>query len=196
MTSRNEPAVLTTLRLRDLPDGRWEAMEIPSGPDGWGRMADSYKEAADHLAKSAKDSFTYAMYGPPVLFLYRHYIELRLKALLVAAGELLDDPQTIPPEHYILSLWKRVRSLLLRISPESDGAWFTRADVVISDFDSLDPTSFAFRYPVDKKGTRTTSADLHIDPKVARQMIGELDILLNGAASQIAEYMGYKNEQY
>ena len=196
MPPRYDPTVLTTLRLRDLPDGRWEAMEIPSGPDAWDRMADSYKEAADRLAKAAKDSFTYAMYGPPVRFLYRHYIELRLKALLVAAGELLDAPQTIPPEHYILSLWKRVRAFLLQISPESDGAWFTRADIVISDFDSLDPTSFAFRYPVDKKGNPGRPPDLHIDPKVARQMIGELDILLSGAASQIAEYMGYKNDQY
>jgi hypothetical protein len=193
---RYEPTILTKLTLRDLPDGQNEAFEVPTGPDTWSRLADSYKEAADRLVEITKDSFTYAMHGPPVLFMYRHYIELRLKSLLLDAGELLDEPQDVPPLHYIRTLWQRVRKLLLRISPESDGAWFKRADQVIHDFDSLDPTSFAFRYPVGKTGEPSLPLDLLIDLRVARQMIGELDILLSGAEAQISEYMGYKHEKY
>ena len=191
-----DPTVLTNLRLRDLPEGSHEAIEIPTGPEEWSHLADSYKEAADRVVSATKDSFSYAMHGAPIMFMYRHYIELQLKSLLLDAAELLDEPQDIPPKHYILTLWTRVRKLLLKISLESDGDWFTRADQVIADFDALDPTSFAFRYPIDKEGKASTEANLHIDPRVARQMIGELDILLSGASSQIIEYMGYKQDQY
>jgi hypothetical protein len=193
---RYEPTALTKLTFRDLPDGRHEALEFPTGPDAWSRLADSYKEAADRLAGITKSPYAYLMHGSPILFLYRHYIELRLKSLLLDAGELLDEPHDVPPLHFLRSLWERVRKLLLRIGPESDGAWCKRADQVIDEFDAIDPTSFAFRYPVDKNGKTTLPPDLCIDPRVARQMIGELDILLSGAESQIIEYMGYKHSQY
>ena len=191
-----DPTVLTKLRLRDLPDGRHEAVEIPTGPDAWAQLTNSYKEAADRLVSVTSDSFSYAMHGAPIMFMYRHYIELRLKSLLLDAGELLDEPQDIPAQHYIRTLWQRVRSLLLKISPGSDGDWFTRADQVINEFDRLDPTSFAFRYPVGRDGQASTAPHLYVDPRVVQQMIGELDILLSGAASQIVEYMGYKHEHY
>lgn len=190
------PTVITKVRLRDLPEGRYEAIEIPTGPDAWSRLADSYKETADRLVGITNNSHGYAMHGAPIIFLYRHYIELSLKSLLLAAGDLLDEPQAVPPQHYIRTLWLKVRKLLLKISPESDGEWFERADNVIGDFDALDPSSFAFRYPVGKDGRASLQTELYFDPKVARQMIGELDILLSGATSQIIEYMGYKHEQY
>ena len=191
-----KPTTLTDLRLRDLPRGRHEAAEIPTGTEGWYRLAESYKEAADRLVASMEDPFTYAMYGAPLMFMYRHYIELHLKSLLLDAGELLDEPQDIPPKHYLLGLWRRVRQLLLAISPESDGVWFRRSGEVISDFDSIDPTSFVFRYPVNNAGHTSTARGQYIDPQVARQMIGELHILLSGASSQIDVYMGYKYDRY
>lgn len=192
---RFDPILLTGVRLRDLPDGQYEAVEVPTGSESWDRMAESYKAAGDRLV-AAKDSFVYAMHSAPTLFMYRHYIELHLKSLLLDAGQLLDDPQTVPPKHYLQSLWQRVRKLLLKISPESDGAWFERADQIITDFDALDPSSFAFRYPVDNSGAPSLPAPLYVDLKVARRVISELHILLSGASAQIAEYMNVKYEGY
>jgi hypothetical protein len=188
-----EPIVPTPLRLRDLPYGRFGASEVESGGKQWYRYALSYKEAADRLT-GLGDTYGLNLLGTPYMFLYRHYLELHLKSLLTDAGELLDDPQAIPPEHYILSLWKRVRKLLLKISPESDGEWFVRADEIIADFDQLDPRSFAFRYPVDKDGKPSLPEELFLDRRVVKRMVEELHILLDGASGQISEYMSLKNE--
>ena len=132
------------------------------------------------------------IFAAPMLFLYRHYIELHLKSLLLDAGELLDAPQTVEPKHYLLSLWKKVRKLLIEISKQKPDAWFARADEIIGEFDALDPTSFAFRYPVDVQGRPSLSRKLMIDARNVRKMVAELHILLDGASAQISEYMGYK----
>lgn len=189
-----DPIIPTDARLRDLPNGQYEAAEIPTGEENWYRLAESYKHAGDRLAGLTKDSFSFAMLGAPTLFLYRHYIELHLKSLLIDAGELLDNPQAILPKHYLLSLWDRVRKLLITISPESAGEWFDRANQVIADFDALDSSSFAFRYPVDTSGKPPLPSPLYIDTRVARRVVAELHILLSGASSQIAEYTSLKHE--
>jgi hypothetical protein len=109
---------------------------------------------------------------------------------------LLDDPQTVPPKHYLLRLWRRVRKLLLQIDPRSDGPWLDRADSVITEFDALDPTSFAFRYPVDTGGTASLPPGFRIDPVSVASVVKELHILLDGASTQIDVYMGYKGERF
>lgn len=129
-----------------------------------------------------------------MLFLYRQTVELQLKALLADAGELLDDPQAVPPRHELPRLWGRVRALLLRVDPGADGPWFARADAIVTELDALDPGSFAFRYPVDTGGTPSLPEPLLVDPANVRRVFDELFVLLDGAASQVHEYAGYKRE--
>lgn len=69
-----------------------------------------------------------------------------------------------------------------------------RADTIIADFDSLDPTSFAFRYPVDTGGAPALPADLRVDLLSIMRIMAELHILLDGASTQIDVYMSYKAE--
>jgi hypothetical protein len=183
--------------LRDLPRGPGYAADVPTGAAEWYRFAVGYKEAADSLARSVgENAWRRNMLGPPVMFLYRHYVELHLKNLLSEAGQLLDDPQSIPPEHYLLSLWSRVRALLLSIGPNNEDVWFKRADQIIGEFDALDPTSFAFRYPVGRKGADSLPAPLLVDAENVRAVVDELHLLLDGASAQIGEYMSYKYEMH
>lgn len=170
-------------------------VEIRSGVKSWYFFVESYKTAADHLANSMeRDTWRRHFLAAPMMFMYRHYIELHLKSLLLDAGELLDDPQTNPRSHALGRVWERVRALLLRISPESDGDWFTRADQIVREFDEIDPTSFAFRYPVGTRGEASLSTQLSIGASNVQHMIAELNILLDGASTQIDVYMDYKNE--
>ncbi len=182
--------------LRDLPSGALRAARILSGPDQWYYFATAYREAAIRLADSVIDGTGYNLLGAPLLFLYRHHVELHLKSILLDAGELLDDPQEVPVRHELVLLWERVRKLLLTIDGSSDGAWLERAGAIIGQFDALDPSSFAFRYPVDKKGLAALPTPLLLDPALVREIVAELDILLNGASIQISEYQSLKNEAY
>ncbi len=126
------------------------------------------------------------------MFVYRHYIELHLKSLLRDAGELLDSPESIPPRHYLVTLWERVRALLLKIDGRSPDAWYLRVYQIISDFDAVDESSFAFRYPVATDGSPSLSGSLRIDPENIRHMIAELHVFLSGATTQIFEYTQLK----
>ena len=103
----------------------------------------------------------------------------------------------MPPEHQLLILWKQVRKLLVQVDPRTDGnQWLARGDDVIQQFDHLDAGSYALRYPVAKDGSASLPSAELVDPTVVRHMIAELDILLNGASAQIAEYQGLKYEGY
>lgn len=186
---------LTKLRLTDLPNGTWPTAEIPSGSEQWYRYALMYKEAAGRLAAMMDKTYERNMLGPPMLFLYRHSIELHLKSLLLDAGEFLDDPQTVPPKHYLEKLWLNVRAMILEVGNAVD-EWVLRADNIIKQFDDLDPTSFVFRYPVTTEGTPSLPQNMVIDPTVVKQVFAELHVLLNGASAQIAEYQSLKYEGY
>jgi hypothetical protein len=191
---RIELPQITAVRLLDLPSGPAQASEIEAGPDRWHRYALSYKNAADALAKRIEqDDIQRHFLALSAMFLYRHYIELHLKSLLIDAGELLDAPQQVPRKHYLLELWHRVRALLLKIDPR-DSDWLRRAGDVIEQFDALDPTSFAFRYPVGNDGESSLPEDVKVEIPSVASVIAELHILLEGASTQIDVFMGYKHE--
>lgn len=186
---------VTATRLLDLPNGQNAAADVPSGAEAWYHFASAYRHAADALCKRvSQDDALRHLLALPVLYLYRHSIELHLKSLLKDAGELLDDPQVVPARHYLLTLWKRVRVLLLRIDPRSDGPWLNRADNIIADFDALDPSSFAFRYPVDTAGAPALAAGLRVDLLSIMDIMGELHVILDGESTQIDVFVGYKSE--
>jgi len=87
----------------------------------------------------------------PIAFLYRHYLELSLKALIMDAGCLLDRPQDPGHSHALLDLWRKLRPLLEEISPGESPGFLDRSEQLISEFETLDLGSYSFRYPVDKK---------------------------------------------
>jgi hypothetical protein len=191
----SEPINPSLRRLRDLPGGAQNGIAVPSGSDRWYHFAEAYLQAADQLATVAAGApWRHQFLGAPMLFLYRHYIELHLKSLLVDAGELLDDPQSVPPEHYIKTLWKRFRALLLEISDQEEDPWLARADDIVSQFDELDPKSFTFRYPVSRKGVPSLEQALVVDASNVRRIVAELHVLLSGASAQIDLYTGIKRE--
>ncbi len=192
---RTEPTSLTQRRLSDLPDGEERASAIESGEGEWFWYARGYLESADVLSRAIeKDPHRMRWLAAPMMFLYRHHIELHLKSLLRECGELLDEPQSVPGKHYLGQLWLRVRGYLLRVSPQSDGPWLSRADQIIAEFESFDPESFAWRYPVNRQGAATLPAGFRVDAALVRGIFAELSMILEGASAQIELLHGLKRE--
>lgn len=127
-----------------------------------------------------------------MMFLYRHYVELHLKSLLRDAGELLDAPELIPPRHYLVTLWQRVRELLLEIDGRPADSWYLRVDQIIDDFDSADVSSYAFRYPVTTGGEPSLPTPLRVNAENVQRIVAELHIFFSGASTQIFEYAQVK----
>lgn len=188
---------ITHVALTDLPRGAWDACMVEAGPGRWAHYASSYREAGNALVEAvAQSSYRRNTLGAPILFCYRQYIELSLKDVLATAGILLDEPQVIPAEHFLLRVWKNVRTLLSKIVQEGDNLWIERAETVISQIDALDPNSYCFRYPVDTKGNPTLPDSVVFDAVVVRGIIDELAILIDGAGALIDQYQGLKYEGY
>ena len=144
------------------PEARWEAYAI------------AYKEAADHLVTGVQERLVDEPHlACPIMFLYRHYLELTLKEII---NHLLDwhaveddysrlklrhEPRVhVLPGHPLMESWERILSLIEQMEdcalPECtvDGLDINYDAVgkSIQEFDKKDRSSFNYRYPVNKKG--------------------------------------------
>jgi hypothetical protein len=157
-------------------------------PDQLCAYADGYKEAADAVVEHALehqyhlDTFVY-----PILFLYRHHLELRLKELIQNGGFLLGRRTKVPRDHRLDNLWAPCRRILEKAWPESR-AELKSIDRCIREFSRVDPSSEAFRYSRTKCGKKTLEGITHVNLRYVRDVMAEVTGLLNGASIGIAEY--------
>jgi hypothetical protein len=159
---------------------------------GYWRAADAL---VDHLTQTRNPSLErpYAAYWESqayaILFLYRHYLELRLKELFLAWG---GDPTQLGREHRLLKIWRLVQKLeqaVLTETPSDDSlADLDIAEMIIKEFDKIDSNSQAFRYPKDQKG-KLTVTQMQLDLIRLKKALGWLSQFLDGWSTGIYEYM-------
>jgi len=190
-----EPRQPTDRKLFDVPGGSTRSFSLGARSQDWHLYAGGYKLAADRLVSQLTEHGTHTDYVCiPILFLYRHYVELYLKALLRDVGELLDASEELPLIHPLLPLWRRLRTRLVAFDPGNDSAWNDRAEALVAELDSMDAGSFTFRYPEDREGTVTIKPALAVDIFHFRDVLAELELVLNGADGYVAEYLGVKRD--
>lgn len=157
--------------------GRWDQNDLNEEvASAWDLYAIAYKDGADRLAEQFVDWPDSEFYGAcPIMFLYRHYLELKLKELIIRLDRwhgVADDftrsrlrRTPVPfcvPKHGLRKSWRKVRSLLEQMSDEflSCGVleeFVTRYDEIearVREFDRLDSSSMMFRYPTSTGGVR------------------------------------------
>lgn len=166
-----------------IADDEWfDANQWHSIRDQWYLVASSYKNAADLLVDELPDALLLGLdrvyIACPVMFLYRHYLELALKALMLdsqALGKQVHHNRTARnleaklPGHPLMKSWQLIKELLSELDDEvcADDAAFTEAKAIygaieehINQFGHIDPKSFNFRYPTDRQGTERILAPL------------------------------------
>lgn len=155
-----------------------------------------YKEAGDSLVssvaerKGTADSLIF-----PIVFLYRHYIELRLKSLLRDGCRLLEQEYKQKSEHQLSKLWPKVRSILIELWPDGDKDELKAMDMLIDQFEQVDPRSTSFRYPKDFEGNNSLKIESpRVNLRNLKEVVGAMSIILEGSSSAISEYQGYKND--
>ena len=141
-------------------------MRFPKGELGaYGR---SYHEAAQLLVKHMSSTHYRDPDACPIVFLYRHAVELYLKSiihwgnsLLRLNGKPIVSHKNIFTEHRLRVLLKSVKPILhFRKSlsnwgdPHFDS--FRDVETVIGELEEFDPRSYSFRYPVDTTGNKAT----------------------------------------
>jgi len=175
-------------------------IEITDLDEGLTIYTDAYKNAADILveyAKKDKTSINFLVF--PILFLYRHYIELALKELIYTASKYLDDPQYSFGSHNLIYLWEKTKKLISELVKVIDGFNISEDELIavenqIKQFDSLDKSSMTFRYPVDKNGNVIKNLSDYINIENVRQIMDGLFSWFYGLVCFIGEYQDLKNQ--
>lgn len=157
----------------------------------FGYYGSGFLEAARTLARSfARRGGKRQIDILPVLFLYRHTIELLAKAIILSGNQLMQQRGAGQDERAIFDQFHRWRHRLLPLLdsigkifeyahwewywPKSAVESFDDARKVIEELDVLDPDSFNFRYPTTLRGERAISPDHMIAQRTVLAVLDDL----------------------
>lgn len=180
----------------DLPDWRNNACLYWHG--GWYVYAESYREAAQVLVQEVTerrglvDLLVY-----PIVYTYRHYLELSMKHLISSGHALLDEHRDFAESHDLSKLWRDCRDVLARVPPPPSKDDLAAVDEKISELSTLDPGSMSFRYPVGsaKQGRGPLLPDdLRLNVRHFADQMEQLAGLFTGAGEMIAVYQQQKDD--
>jgi len=127
--------------------------------------AQAFHEAARHLLRNFGELVVPPnLQALPIVFLYRHSLELYLKAVILAGDKHLQWHGQPPVSRDDIFTTHRLTDLLRdleRVFLAADLAWNFGADhcrtrnqfvAILEEFDAVDPKASNFRYPVDREG--------------------------------------------
>ena len=164
--------------------------------DDWELYVNGYKQAADALVEHVKqihgnqDTLVF-----PIVFLYRQYLELRLKQLIRDGCQLFDQSASFPKKHELDRLLAECRPILSKLEPPVPASDLEAVDEAIAQFCAVDPTSQAFRYPTDKEGKPSLPADLrYINLRNLAEVMERIGGFFDATAMMISVYLEQKRE--
>ncbi|HXI14538.1 MAG TPA: hypothetical protein VNM92_18125 [Thermoanaerobaculia bacterium] len=154
------------------------------GPYDFKAYAWGYFEAGKRLAVSIEeDSYPVDVLIYPLVFTFRHAIELGLKHLAQKMPAIWRERKAMKLTHNLADNWKLVRTYLERDSDFDRGEKLMLIEfvgLVLTDFLELDPRGEAFRYPEARDGSAFLQDTSIINAKV-----------FAGAMSDVADAFEY-----
>jgi hypothetical protein len=161
-------------------------------------FAEGYKTAADVLVKHiVEDNTNQDTLVYPIVFLYRQYIELRLKEIIREGWLLLNEEQDFPKTHKLDKLWLTVNEIIEKVyahegSDDSDDLGLV--EHLIHKFSAIDPESMSFRYPEGLTGNNLLVGLEDFDIQHLSKMIERLFFFLDGVSAGVSAYRDYESE--
>lgn len=152
----------------------------------WDSYCIAYKDAADILVQHIesinyrRDDLVY-----PIMFLYRHFLELVIKKLIIKAT-VYDQDIKLPKKFYNLhqldKLWSICEEYLLKALPDltdKDKDDFEEIDRIIKEFCTRDKYSTEFRYSDDKGSGLSIQPNTQFPITVIREIIWKIYSILD-----------------
>lgn len=123
-----------------------------------------YREAAETLTNHIrKDNYLIDAMVYPVIFLYRHAIELYMKDLIEDINKTEKTKQEPMRTHELSKIWENLRKSLEKYCPEDDKKELDAAEKIIMKINEFDIGSTSFRYPTTRGGGQSLSKIKHIN---------------------------------
>lgn len=170
--SSSPPPRKGDLLFRDgLPDwGSNACVNSTWGEDQVG-YTEGYRRGArllvDHVLETQRDQ-DYLVH--PIVFLYRHHIELALKNIIERSPFLIDRPLTENEKqhlerHRLDLLWQDLKPMFTAVCKSAGWNTPSKTDIegvddYIRQLTAMDPDSYSFRYTHSKKGNPSLPSDL------------------------------------
>lgn len=158
--------------------------------------SEGYKEAGKKLWEFCIENMFYAntlIY--PLVFNYRQFLELRLKELIIMGYKHLDEKKDFSDEHSLTKLWNTYRNEILPQIEQIEKDILDNVERIISQFNSEDPQSMTFRYPVTRSPKRKDSLNREtIDLNNFKNVIDKLIYFFDWQWDMISHYKDMKVE--
>ncbi len=131
------------------------------GIESYGTYAFAYYDAAQKLLERILERGNFADYDAyPILFLFRHYVEMTLKEVIMLTQRIAEIKQielsqfkfAIHNLSTLLGAAERNLEYLKETLALDEAPFDERTTALILDLSSFDQKSDAFRYPEDNKG--------------------------------------------
>lgn len=165
-------------------------------------FAEAFHVVAKESVAALRKKPQFGLYGNPaedfraypVVFLYRHALELYMKAVLLVGSPMLSikgqqevDRQKLLKTHKLDELMRELERIFDAYGWEWDlgTEHFRTLDefrAVIAEFQEVDARSCAFRYPIDTKGSALLGSHLRFNIFEFCDVLDELFPVLEGAA--------------
>jgi hypothetical protein len=170
-------------------------------------VASSYSEAAITLRKRFEGERHIDFDAYPIVFLYRHAIELYLKAVLLIGNSLAitqDDSdlhtEDVFKSHSLSLNLPSVKAIFKSVGWEDDFPYMGLAtpefEAVLKEFDELDRGSYTFRYTVNKDGTANIEEHFAFSIAEFAARIEPILKMLSGACYGLEEMKDLSAELY
>ena len=152
----------------------------------WDSYSRAYKKAADVLVKHIEnincpsDDLVY-----PIMFLYRHFLELTIKKIIVKVtvhNQELQLPEDFYNQHNLNTLWCRCEEFLLKALPDltaKDKDDLKQINRIIKEFCELDKKSTEFRYSDNKNSEPLIKSNTQFPITVIREIIWKIYNILD-----------------
>ena len=125
----------------------------------------------------------------PILFNYRHGLELAMKWIIDRYGRYAGVRLTeAEHDHDLWGLWKYCKQVIVEVgSGGEDDEVLRVVEQIVKDFHDLDKSAMAFRYSTNKKGTTIKLPDTSMDLENIRDVMEAVDNFFTGADGQLDE---------
>ncbi len=157
----------------------------------WNARAWGFKKAADILTNHIQKSIIYGdLVVYPIVYLYRHHLELSLKDIIIRGNYLLDKPITLKFDHSLNKLWNYCQTILPQIGIPTDIPEAKPFKDCLKQLDQVDSQANAFRYPVTKNEKPTLLNLDSVDLNNLRIVIDRMSFFIEIISDMLAEKLG------
>lgn len=171
-------------------------LNFTKGPESANLYARGYRIGAEYLADYVMNMHRHQdVLVYPIVFMWRHYVELRLKEIIRSASTSMDDSTELKLDHKLHALWKRLRPLVEEIELDADPFPLNAVEEIIAQLDEIDRHSFAFRYPTGKDGAPSLPGELsYINIRNFTEVMQRVANFLDAVATSFSVYLDHKAE--